>query len=64
MYVLQKLLSSFKGLETVQAYDGSQTVASLPGQCPAYVPTPHQGTCHVLQQEPICELLNNGCTSA
>lgn len=45
IHVLQKLLSSFKGLETVQGYDGSQTVASLPGQCPAFVSTQRNLPC-------------------
>lgn len=38
---VQKLLSSFKDLETVQGYDGSQTVASIPGHLPTQL-------CHIL----------------
>ena len=38
---VQKLLSSFKDLETVQGYDGSQTVASIPGHLPTHL-------CHIL----------------
>jgi len=38
---MQKLLSSFKGLESVQGYDGSQTVASIPGHPPTQL-------CHIL----------------
>ena len=38
---MQKLLSSFKGLESVQGYDGSQTVASIPGHLPTHL-------CHIL----------------
>ena len=56
MCQLQKLLSSFKGLDTVQGYDGSQSVASIPSEFP--IPADH-ASCFVRVKTAFVHLLVN-----